>query len=483
MMPEAVRGLVDRIGGTRNALIVGTGLLTVVLIWGLSRLATRQEWVPLLPGMSMDAIAEVTTKLDEAKLPYRLQRGGSEVHIDAGNLPRARVLLAREGLPSRGRPGFELFDRPAWGMTDFTQRINYRRALEGELERTISGMRGIEAAQVHLAINESSSLRRASSPHAASVVLTLGSGERPNAEMVEGVASLVSSAVDGLTSEHVSVLDNAGRLLSAAAEPGMPAGALQRQLRLRREIEEYLERKAQDMISDIVGAGNARVRIAADINFDRIDRTAQVVDPEQMITTREERTDIVPSPGQQGAGSTAVSTSFEASRTVETVSGAVGNVKRLTVAVLLNERPGAQPLTPDLLARVESLVGNAVGIDAARGDAISVVNVPFEPLAGPVVPPVATPGIITQVQPALRHVLPLVAILVVAFVALRTLKTLRATAPLPAPAVAGILPGGVETELATPVAGAQMRIPQVQPPMASDPEMAARVMRAWMKEG
>ena len=480
MMPEAIRGLVGRIGGTRNALIIGTGVVAVVLIFVVSRLATRQEWVPLLPGMSLDAVAEVTTKLDEAKLPYRLVKAGSEVQIGADDLPRARVLLAREGLPARGRPGFELFDRPAWGMTDFTQRINYRRALEGELERTISGMRGIEAAQVHLALDESRSLRRDAKPHAASVVLTLRTGERPSAEMVEGVASLVSSAVDGLSSENVSVLDNAGRLLSAAAEPGMPSAALQKQLRLRREVEQYLELKAEEMIVDIVGAGNARVRIAADINFDRVDRTEQIVDPDQVVTTREERTDIVPSPGQEGAGSTAVSSTFEASRTVETVSGAVGTVKRLTVAVLLNERPDAQPLSPELLARVESLVSNAVGLNPARGDAISVVNAPFEPVV-PAPVTVTKPDIITVVQPALRPVLTLIAILAVAFVALRTLKTLKPPVPeLAAPAAASALPKA-EDEAPEEVVPPPRQVPLVQP-ASGDPDMAARVIRAWMKE-
>src|SRR5690606_27364013 len=155
----------------------------------------------------IESVAEVTAKLDEQSIAYELTKGGSEILIAETDLARARVLLAREGLPSKGRPGFELFDQPSWGMTDFTQRINYRRALEGELERTITQMRGVEAAQVHLAISQSTAFRRAENPEAASVVLKLRSGARPAADLVEGIASLIASSVDGLDSDKVTVLD------------------------------------------------------------------------------------------------------------------------------------------------------------------------------------------------------------------------------------------------------------------------------------
>jgi flagellar M-ring protein FliF len=123
----------------------------LALIYGVSRWATAPEWVPVLSGLSIETVGAVTDKLDQAAIKYKLERGGTDVSVAASDLARARVTIARDGLPTAGRPGLELFDQPSWSMTDFTQRINYRRALEGELERTIGKMRGVEVAQVHLA--------------------------------------------------------------------------------------------------------------------------------------------------------------------------------------------------------------------------------------------------------------------------------------------------------------------------------------------
>src|SRR5690625_629290 len=160
-MPTFLQELIDRLQSLDRRIVIGvTGVIAVLLIWSISYWATRPEWVVLMPGLDLESVGEVTTRLDEERVPYRLQRGGTEIQVNEKDLARTRVLLAQSGIPRKGRPGFELFDQPSWGMTDFTQRVNYRRALEGELERTISQMRGIESAQVHLAMQESSVFRR-----------------------------------------------------------------------------------------------------------------------------------------------------------------------------------------------------------------------------------------------------------------------------------------------------------------------------------
>src|SRR5690606_23846661 len=137
--------LIDRIGGLRRAVIALTGVVLVALILGVSHWATRPAWVPVFNGLALETVGEVTQQLDEAGIPYRLEQGGSTLLVSSDDLARARVTLAQQGLPEAGRPGLELFDQPSWGMTDFAQRINYRRALEGALERTIGKMRGIES--------------------------------------------------------------------------------------------------------------------------------------------------------------------------------------------------------------------------------------------------------------------------------------------------------------------------------------------------
>lgn len=491
-MPEAIRSWLEGAGRSRALLIMGAGVLAIVAILGIARRAAAPEWVPMLPGLALEEVGKVTAHLDETGVTYRLARGGSEILVSEDELARARVSLAREGLPTRGRPGFELFDRPAWGMTDFTQRINYRRALEGELERTISQMRGVELAQVHIALNESTGFKRTSRPEAASVVLTLSTGARPGQDLVEGITSLVASSVDGLASERVTVLDDTGHLLSAAVEPGSTDGLTRRQLQLRRETEQYLEHKAEDLIAEATGAGNTRVRVAADLSFDKVDRTTQTLDPDQQMTTQEERSEITPGEGQAGAGSSAMSAVYEAGRTVETFSGAAGAIRRLTVAVLLNAGPAAEGAEPRAwtaaeLTSIETLVANAVGIDRVRGDQISVVSTPFAPPT-PIVPieqPV--PSVFVRLPEYRNEIVTGVALLLAFILGMQALRTLRASIPprpaqnpvaLPAGAADGELgahqdPAAVAA--ASPYAGLLAR-------SAESPDMAARVLRAWMKE-
>jgi flagellar M-ring protein FliF len=481
-MPETLRDLIDRYGRRRSAIIAAIGVLTLLAIIGLSRWATAPAWVPLMPDMTVDEVAAVAAVLDENGVRYTLRAGGSRLEVADADLARARVLLAQNGgLPQRGAPGFELFDRPSWGMTDFTQRINYRRALEGELERTIGRMDGVEAAQVHLAMNETSSFRARGQDAAASVVLTLRSNTRPTADFVEGIASLVSSSVGNLAPDRVAVLDHQGRLLSGAVDAaGVSGAASRRQLALRREVESYLEQKAEDLVARVMGPGNVRVSVAAEINFDRVDRTVQKVNPDDQTPTRQERTDIIPAEGQVAASSSAISSEFETSRTIETFSGAVGGVSRLTVAVLLNETPDSTgvPIAPGVVQQVEALVANAVGLDTQRGDAISVIAVPFGSNDVPVVvaPPVT---IIERVQEIQRPLVGLIAILIAAFIGWQALRAVRGERPTEQEPVA--LPS------AAPAAAPAVPVPTQSPVLASgphvdDPEMAARVIRAWIRE-
>jgi flagellar M-ring protein FliF len=474
---------VERAGKGRSAIILGVGGLAVLAVLLLARVAGTPEYVPLLPGMSLSEVGAVTTKLDEEGIDYRLEKGGAEIQVAEPELARARVTLARDGLPSRGSPGFELFDRPAWGMTDFTQRINYRRALEGELERTIGEMRGVESARVHIALNESSGFRRASQPEAASVVLTTRGGVRPGEELVEAIASLVASSVDGLDSDRITVLDASGHLLTAAVEPGSPAGLTKRQLQYRREVEQYLESKGEELVAQTVGHANARVRVAAELNFDKIDRTTQTIDPEQQITTQQERSEIVPSAGQVGAASSAESATYEASRSVETFSGASGTVRRLTVAVLVNDdTAAAAPRAPEELQRIETLVANAIGLDRERGDQITVVSAAFN-VSPPATEPVAGPPSFLMMVPRYRNEIMTGIGLVLAFVlGMQMLKTLRLSLP------AGRAALGAGSETGALEAGVASALPANSPHAATlkrsvqTPDNAARVLRAWMKE-
>ncbi|MBX9928781.1 MAG: flagellar M-ring protein FliF, partial [Gemmatimonadaceae bacterium] len=381
--------LFARAGGPRRVLFAVVGLGTAGAILMLSRMATAPQWVPAMSGVPLENTSILAEKLDQAGVRYKLERGGSEILVAEPDLAKARVTLAKDGMPGGGRPGLELFDRPSWGWNDFTQRINYRRALEGELERTISKMRGIQRAEVHLALSEQTAFAATSEKKAtASVMLVLRDAGTPNPEVVRGIAALVSSSVDGLMTDNVSIHDETGRQWTEPNDATTPAGMTSKQLRIQQEVEQYLESKASDLVAQVVGNGNARVQVSAVINFDKVERTTQSVDAEKQALTSETKSEIIPG-AQGGAAQTNVANQFENSKSTETFSGAIGNLKRISVAVLVNDRrlparsatdsiPQFAARTPDEIARIETLVRGAVGADSARGDNVSVVSVPFE---------------------------------------------------------------------------------------------------------
>lgn len=484
--------LLERFGGPRlTAMLVGIGAM--LAIWGFARWGTAPAWVPIVSGLPMERIGQATQRLDEEGIPYRLDRGGSVVAVEEASAARARVVLAADGFGgNEGGPGFELFDQPSWGMTDFTQRVNYRRALEGELERTIGRMHGVRESQVHLAIQERSWLQSDQRQNEASVVLRLDAAGRTEDAMVEGIQFLVANAVEGLTPEHVMVLDDRGRLLSSPDGDG-GVGMSSRQLQVQRQVETYLQAKAEALVEQMVGPGNVTVRVAAELNFDQIDRTVQAVDPGQQALVSEDRSEIVPGSAEQGASSVTSNTVYETARSVETVSRGGARLERLTVAVVLADRrvdaeggePAFEPRGADEIRRLEAVVKNAVGFEAERGDAISVVSAVPEALPSPVVEEPAG-DMVALLQTSQRPLVTLVGLALTLFIALKVLGSLQAGT------ASRLLAGGDaraalshgDDVRALGAAGAPALAapaPQVAPRL-TDPQMTARVVRAWMKD-
>jgi flagellar M-ring protein FliF len=523
----ALNDLVGRVGSDKRVLIAVVGVALTLAVFGVARWAGAPTWVPAASGVDLELSGQLADRLTEAGIEHRLENGGSTILVSEDDLARARVALARDGLATGSRPGLELFDQQTWGWNDFTQRVNYRRALEGELERTIGRIGGVERASVHIAIGERSAFRRAEARAAtASVVLAMRGGTPPSPEVVRGIAQLVSSSVDGLSADQVSVHDVTGRLWSEPGD-GSVAALSARQLRMQQEVETYLERKAEAIVADVVGAGNARVRVAAALNFDRIERTTQSVDPTKQALASEQKAEIIPG-ADGGAASTNIANNYENSRSTEVFSSAVGNIDRLTVAVVVNETrlgPDGAPVTvarsPQELQRLESLVRGAIGLDTTRGDGITVVSAPFEG-AGAVEPEEAPAGFVTLVERYQRPALNLVGLAAVLLIALFTLNALRTPAaaaartpaalaagaagvatlaagtPTPAPTTVPALGAGTpEAAMSAPSPAPALRpVPQIAFPQADtqvrdrvvqtvekDPDAAARLVKSWIKEG
>ncbi len=440
-MNSLMESLFGRMGNGRQIAIIAVGVVATALVFGVSRWATQPTMVPLYADIPVENVKAMTDKLTETGIVYELDRTGSTIMVASADLARARVNLAAEAMPTGGRPGLELFDKPSWGMTDFTQKVNYRRALEGELERTIGKLKNVEMVQVHLALEDAQMFKANERPSKASVTLKMAGGETPRAETVHGIASMVANSVGGLDPEHVTIVDERGQALTLEDE-GSVAGLSSRQLSVQREVETYMEQKADKLLNSLVGAGNARVQVAASINFDKVERTVQAVDPERQALSTEQKAEVTPSNPSQGAGYSTTATSYENTKSVESFSGAIGNLKKLTVAVLVADKvtmpvldttlktaqaPIITVRTPEEIARIETLVRNALGVDSTRGDMISVVSAPFD-MPAPIVerdtvlPP---QDIVAKLQANPKPVVAIAALVVLLVIALVSVSALK----------------------------------------------------------
>jgi flagellar M-ring protein FliF len=446
--------------------------------------------VTLYRDLELSGAGSITDNLTKNAIAYRLEDGGSTVLVSQSDVARARVLLAKDGLPTSGRPGMELFDKPSWGMTDFTQRITYRRAMEGELSRTIGTLRGVDHAQVHLALPESSPLRKLERPAEAAVVVSLKPGVALGPEVVQGIAYIVSNSVEQLPAENVAVMDDSGRLLSVPSDNAGFYGLSTRQLELQRSVEHQLGDKVEGMLATVVGAGQARVQVSALLNFEQVEKTIESYDPDGAVLGTEQRSETTPDGGDSGSGAqTVISNSYQNSKKVERIIGSVGNINRLTVAVLVNQKAlGAKPV-----ADLEAAVRNAIGIDSARGDRLTLTAMPFEidpstALSNLAADTATKRDVLVIVERFTRPGLMLIGIVAALILGLRLLKSVpvsegiaalggvgaAAMAPAPPPQ----LP---ELPAIAPSVSTQLRA-RIQADSAEHPNTAAQVMRAWLAE-
>ena len=483
-------------------MIVIIGIAAAGLIFAISQWAGAPTWVPAITNLPIESVSQMTDKLDQAGVKYQLERGGADIMVNAADLAKARVALAKGGLPTSGRPGLELFDQPSWGMTDFTQRINYRRALEGELERTINKMSGVDNAQVHLVMHETDTFGAGDKPTEASVVLKLKGGDA-DPETVKGIAHLVAASVEGLTSERVTIVNDAGRLLSEGIEQNTITGLTSRQLQMQREMEDYLRQKAERIVAQMVGGSNLRVQVSAPMSFDQVQRISATVDPDKQAVSAEQKAEIVPG-AQGGAGQNNTSTTYENTKTTETFAAAPGSIKRLTVAVLVADRapdPKSKqttgtPRTAAELDQIKELVRSAVGADSVRGDVVSVVSVPFAPVAVAQAdaPKTDIVHLVQTIQRPLLGVLGLVLIIVVALISLKQLKPAGASKDAPVLALASggdaaAMMAAQTISIPAPIPTQPLVMPtntmrdKVNTTVEAQPDAAARVVRAWLKEG
>ena len=397
-----------------HRIIVSTA--TVAVIAGIGALlywAQRPDMKLLFGKLGEKEASEVVAALEEQGIPFELGGGGSAIYVPSKDVYRVRMDLAAKGLPNTDGVGFEIFDRSNFGISDFVQRTNYTRALQGELSRTVAQMQGVKAARVMIVMPESRLLvRTTDSRPTASVFVDTGSSTLIW-HIVNYIRSLVANSFDWLKLDDVAVVDSAGNFLSDELKSDPQLSSASSIVKYRQQTEEYLAAKVETMLAKVLKPGNAVVRVAAEINTQALTRTEETFDPEGQVprqetliedtqSTREEApegaagvgtaanvpTDRPPQQVPTKSSDTARSSrtqSYEINKTLTNIVQNPGEITRVTAAVFLAERSAETgeplPRTPQEIDSIRSMVINTLGIvvpkNESPADFVSITEMPF----------------------------------------------------------------------------------------------------------
>lgn len=395
---------------TRKIALAGVALISTVVFLVIILQARTADYQLLYANLSEIDASSVVGWLKTQKIPYQLKNGGKNIWIPADSIYETRLDLASNGIPKGGGVGFEVFDKQSFALTDYVQKVNYTRALQGELSRTITSLAPVQMARVHLAIPEKRLFKNQQKPATASVIITLEPGMDLNKNQVQGIIHLVSGSITGLDPKDVTVIDSNGMVLDSDAKDNNNELLSSDMLSFQQEVEKRLELRAQDLLDKTMGKDKAMVRITAAIDFSKIEKTEELYDGEEPVIRSEQTTNE--SSGSQTSGGvpgvqsnlqgnslgqtttgpnsnkSSKITNYEISKTVQRVINPVGTVTNLSVSVLVADKnevdddgkiTGTIPRTDEELTSIRNMVSAALGMSNERGDVINVISMPFSP--------------------------------------------------------------------------------------------------------
>jgi flagellar M-ring protein FliF len=390
------------------ALLVASGM------FGFAHWRRETDFRPIYTGMAAEDAGAVVQKLKETGTDYRLSDNGATLLVPSAKLAELRLQLAVLGLPKSGRMGFEIFDKTNFGVTDFAEHVNYRRALEGELERSIISLAEVERARVHLTFQKESVYLEARQPAKASVILGLRAGAQLSPQNVMAVCNLLASAVEGLVPEAVSVVDTRGNLLNkprkSAGNDGLDAS--EGNLEYRQQVEKDLLAKIQSTLEPLLGTDRFRAAVSAECDFSSGEQSEETFDPSHSVMVSSQKSeDLTPSSalaggvpgtasnlprpparaagGSSGASRRSEEVNYQSSRVLRRVRLPLGELKRVSVSLLIDQDvhwegkpPNLKqvliPPSPEKLKTIRDLVAGAISFKAERGDQLIVETLPFE---------------------------------------------------------------------------------------------------------
>lgn len=447
---SALSETIKNMGGARVALLAVAGIVMLAFFLMLGFRTAVSNMVPLYSDLSLEDSSKIIAELDATGVPYQLNANGSQILVPSDRVLRMRMDMAGQGLPSGGSVvGYEIFDKSeSFGSSNFVMNINMMRALEGELARTVGALNGVDKARVHLVMPKREIFTRETAKPSASVTVRMSGGKELERSEVNSITHLIASAVPGLESSRVTVVDGNGRLLARGDgnEGGASADAMQE---YRVAFETRSQQNIETMLEKIIGAGKVQVTVSADLNFDRTVINSEKFDPEgqvarsvQSSSEKDDSQEKAPA-GEvsadnnlpqnaagtgAGSGSTQLknnsneTTNFEISKVVQNQVREGGSVNKLSVAVLVDgtyvpDANGEEQYTPrseEDIAKIKALVASAMGFDEKRGDKIEIVNMRFTQDSFKV----AEESMLTLFLMELKSMMPLLVIAGVAIVAI-----------------------------------------------------------------
>jgi flagellar M-ring protein FliF len=522
----------------RLGLLLGIAVVVALTVggWLWSR---TPEYRVLYANLSDRDGGAIVNALQQMNVPYKFADGSGAVMVPDNRVHEARLQLASQGLPRGGQVGFELMENPKLGASQFLEQVNYQRALEGELARTIQSLAAVQSARVHLALAKPTVFVREQQKPSASVLLNLNRGRGIDPAQVNAIIHLVSSSVPDMPVKNVTVVDQNGALLSATGgNAPNTAGLDASQLKFLREIEAGYVQRIESIIAPLVGAANVRAQVTADVDFSQTERAEETYKPNQNQTdaairsqqTSEETSansakaggvpgalsNQPPVPptapiaaGQPGAAGQAAQTSasaanqnavnnarkdatinYEVDKTIKHVRQPIGGLRRLSVAVVVNHRkePGTEgkattkPLTKEEMQQITDLVKEAVGYSEQRGDTLNIANSAFnEPEVEPPaeVPVWKDPEYIEPLKNIGKNGLIAALVLYLVLGVLRpTLKNLAERAALPSPRALQQAPEGVPQ--VAPPQGYEANLEMARQLAKQEPKLVASVVKNWV---
>jgi flagellar M-ring protein FliF len=397
----------------KQRISIGVAALAVIggIFW-LSRWNRERDFKPLYSGLSQEDAAAVVAKVREGGTEFRLAENGSTVMIPSTKVMEMRLQLAAAGVPKSGRIGFELFDKVNFGTSDFTEQINFHRAVEGELERTMMAIAEVELARVHVTFPKDSVYTEQKLPAKASVLLKLKTGAKLSKQNVAAICQLVASAVEGLTPEAVSLVDMQGNLLTGKTpESPEELDPDQGRLNLKAKIEKDLKAKIDGELEPLLGPDRFRSGVSVEFDYNSGEQSEEVYDPAKSVIVSSQKTEDIggssqisgqpgtapnlPRPPARPVGGNSTiarrseTMAYQSSRVVRKLKLPQGTIKRLSVSVLLDnmvrrEGTGAkakrivEPPSPERLKAIRDVVAGASGFSAERGDQLFVESLAFE---------------------------------------------------------------------------------------------------------